>query len=144
MGTMFQLFVRSVECIIVTEQIKSHLLDTIDTKGVAMRDYILHEAQNRAAHGLLGALKRKLELWRARKDLKTLLRFSDYHLRDIGLTRADLRDLLSRPSDCDLMWELERQHKEADATNLRDLASAHQEADKAQPQTFRKPAPGRC
>jgi len=109
-----------------------------------MRDYIFHEAQNRAAHGLLGALKRKLENWRARKDLKTLLRFSDYQLRDIGLTRADLRALISRPSDCDLMWELERQHREADAAHLRDLASAYPEADKAQPQSFRKPAPGQC
>ena len=105
-----------------------------------MRDYILHEAQNRAAHGLLGALKRKLELWRARKDLKTLLRFSDYHLRDIGLTRADLRALISRPSDCDLMWELEHQHKEADAQLLRSKASSNSSQDEESAKAFRKPA----
>ena len=137
---MFQLFVRSVECIILSGQIKSHLLDTINTIGVAMRDYILHEAQSRAAHGLLGALKRKLENWRARKDLKTLLRFSDYQLRDIGLTRADLRALISRPSDCDLMWELERQHREADVQLLRSKASTHAEHGEEKAKAFSKPA----
>ncbi len=88
-----------------------------------MRDYILHEAQTRQPQGLLRMLKRKLENWRARKDLRTLLRFSDYQLRDVGLTRADLRALLSRPSDCDLMWELERQHRETDAHDLRAKAT---------------------
>jgi uncharacterized protein YjiS (DUF1127 family) len=99
------------------------LPDTIDTIGEAMRDYILHESQSRAPRGLLGAMLRWMENWRARKDLRTLLRFSDYQLRDIGLTRADLRALLSRPADCDLMWELERQHRDADATLLRAKAA---------------------
>ena len=105
-----------------------------------MRDYILHEAQNRAAHGLLGTLKRKLENWRARKDLRILLRFSDYQLRDIGLTRADLRALISRPADCDLMWELERQHREADAQLLHSKASTHVEHGEDRAKAFSKPA----
>ena len=54
---------------------------------------------------------------------RCFLRFSDYQLRDVGLTRASLRALLKRPADCDLMWELERQHVVANADSVREMAS---------------------
>ena len=73
-----------------------------------MRDYIQFQALSRAPRGLLGALKQAITNWRLRKDLRLLMTFSDYALRDIGLTHHDLLHLIKRPSDCDLRWEIEQ------------------------------------
>ncbi len=73
-----------------------------------MRDYIIHEAQSRAAFGRLSTWVRRVSNWRTRKDLKTLTKMSDYQLRDIGLTRPQLLGLINLPISCDLHWELER------------------------------------
>ncbi|MBG1232931.1 DUF1127 domain-containing protein [Aestuariivirga litoralis] len=73
-----------------------------------MRDYIHQEIQNRQAFGRFTIMFRFLRNWAVRKDLKTLLRLSDYQLRDIGLTRYELGRLIDLPSGCDLAWELER------------------------------------
>jgi len=109
-----------------------------------MRDYILHESQTRAAYGLVGLIKRRIENWRARKDLRTLLRFSDYQLRDVGLTRAGLRALLQRPADCDLMWELDRQNVAADTEAMREMASAPAESTSPKARHFGKTALEKC
>jgi len=73
-----------------------------------MRDYMIHEAQSRAAFGRLSGWMRRLTNWQTRKELKTLMKMSDYQLRDIGLTRPQLLGLISLPISCDLRWELER------------------------------------
>lgn len=78
-----------------------------------MRDYMIHEAQSRAAFGRLSTWVRRVTNWRTRKDLKTLIKMSDYQLRDIGLTRPQLLGLISLPISCDLHWELERLGHEA-------------------------------
>jgi len=80
-----------------------------------MRDYIHQEVQNRRAYGRFTAVVRFVKNWAMRKDLKTLLRMSDYQLRDIGLTRAELCRLVDLPVALDLGFELER-------TNARDHA----------------------
>jgi uncharacterized protein YjiS (DUF1127 family) len=75
---------------------------------VIMRDYEINEAQSRLAYGRLTWLVRMVGNWRMRKDLKRLQGFSDYQLRDIGLTRGDLHQLLCMPLDVDMAWEAER------------------------------------
>lgn len=79
-----------------------------------MRDYIIHEAQSRAAFGRLSALVRRITNWQTRKDLKCLLKMSDYQLRDIGLSKAQVLGLVNLPLSCDLAWELERLGHEAE------------------------------
>lgn len=78
-----------------------------------MRDYIIHEAQSRAAFGRLSALVRRITNWQTRKDLKTLLKMSDYQLRDIGLNKVQVLGLINLPLSCDLRWEIERLGHEA-------------------------------
>ena len=87
-----------------------------------MREYIEYVAQTRAPRGLLGAIKQAIVNWRLRKDLALLLNFSDYQLRDIGLTRHDLNWLMAQPHDCDLRWEIGQLSADTDAAI--DLAGA--------------------
>jgi uncharacterized protein YjiS (DUF1127 family) len=78
-----------------------------------MRDYMIHEAQSRAAFGRLSGWFRRVTNWRTRRDLKTLLKMNDYQLKDIGLTRPQLMGLISLPHSCNLSWEIERLGHEA-------------------------------
>ncbi len=73
-----------------------------------MRDYEINEAQSRLAYGRLTWLVRVVTNWRMRKDLKRMQLFSDYQLRDIGLTRHELNQLTCLPLDRDTAWETER------------------------------------
>ena len=73
-----------------------------------MRDFEISEANSRAAFGRFTWIMRMVANWRMRKDLKRLQRFSDYQLRDIGLSRADLHRLVCMPLDTDISWESER------------------------------------
>ena len=73
-----------------------------------MREYIHQEVQNRQAFGRFTSWVRFVKNIAMRKDLKTLLRMSDYQLRDIGLTRSELCRLLDLPVAHDLGFELER------------------------------------
>ena len=79
-----------------------------------MREYMRHEAEMRSAFGRFTGLVRRVLQWRARKDLKTLLKLSDYQLRDIGLSRSDLVQLIELPLSRDLTWELEQRNCEWD------------------------------
>ena len=74
-----------------------------------MRDYDINEANSRAAFGRLTWVVRMVANWRMRKDMKRLQKFSDYQLRDIGLTRAELNRLVCVPLYTDRTWETERQ-----------------------------------
>ena len=91
-----------------------------------MREYIQFQALSRTPRGLLGALKQFIANWQLRKDLRLLMTFNDYELRDIGLTRHDLLHLIKRPSDCDLRWEMERMSVEV-ATIEDKAREAHEE-----------------
>lgn len=73
-----------------------------------MRDYEINEVQSRLAYGRLTWLVRLVSNWRARRDLKKLHAFSDYQLRDIGLSRHELNQLVRLPLDRDTIWETER------------------------------------
>ena len=73
-----------------------------------MRDYEINEAQSRLAYGRFTWLARLAGNWQMRKDLKKLRVFSDYQLRDIGLSRHELNQLVRLPLDRDTIWETER------------------------------------
>jgi uncharacterized protein YjiS (DUF1127 family) len=73
-----------------------------------MRDFEINEAKSRAAFGRLTWIVRMVTNWRMRRDLKRLQRFSDYQLRDIGLSRAQLEHLVCLPLYTDRIWETER------------------------------------
>lgn len=75
-----------------------------------MRDYCRHEATTRMAYGRMTWVVRVIGNWRMRSELKRLQSLSDYQLRDIGLSQADLVFLFTRPLTADWVWELER-HK---------------------------------
>ncbi|MEO9168260.1 MAG: hypothetical protein ABI230_07655 [Aestuariivirga sp.] len=80
-----------------------------------MREYIEYVAQTRAPHGILGLIKRIFSRWQMRKVLLELSYLADYQLRDIGLTRPQLMWLISKPSDCDLRWEIGQLSADPDA-----------------------------
>ncbi len=96
-----------------------------------MRDYIHQEVQNRQAYGRFTAVVRFVKNWTMRKDLKTLLRMSDYQLRDIGLTRPELCRLVDLPVHHDLEFELERT-----SAKIERFHRAVQDSDDQQPATF--------
>ena len=74
-----------------------------------MHDFEIHEARSRQAYGRFTWLVRAFHNWRMRKTLTQLSRFSDYQLRDIGLTRHELSRLQHLPLDVDIAWDHERQ-----------------------------------
>jgi uncharacterized protein YjiS (DUF1127 family) len=80
----------------------------LESKETIMRDYEINEAQSRQAYGRLTWVVRMIRNWRMRKDLKRLQGFSDYQLRDIGITRDQLHHLICLPLDTDMTWEAER------------------------------------
>jgi uncharacterized protein YjiS (DUF1127 family) len=73
-----------------------------------MREFEISEARSRQAYGQVTWIVRMVKNWRMRKDLKRLQGFSDYQLRDIGLTRGDLNRLMCLPLDIDMVWQVER------------------------------------
>jgi uncharacterized protein YjiS (DUF1127 family) len=73
-----------------------------------MREFCQHEASSRMAYGRWTWAMRVLGNWRMRSDLKRIQKFSDYQLRDIGLTQDDLSFFLSLPLNSDVCWETER------------------------------------
>jgi len=73
-----------------------------------MRDYILTQSIARDSAFAFPKLRRIVRSWFQKRDLKTLERFDDYMLSDIGLTRGDLRVLRSLPLDADLTEEMIR------------------------------------
>lgn len=73
-----------------------------------MRNYILTQSLSRDSTFAFPKLRRMLRSWFMRRDLRTLERYDDYMLNDIGLTRGDLRMLRSLPLDTDLPHEMDR------------------------------------
>ena len=73
-----------------------------------MRDYVLTQSLARDSAVAFPKLRRMLRSWFMRRDLRTLERFDEYMLNDIGLTRGDLRHLRGLPLDVDLPHEMKR------------------------------------
>jgi uncharacterized protein YjiS (DUF1127 family) len=56
-----------------------------------MRDYALNHATSYGHAGHSSLLSRLLRNWRARRAVSRLETFDDYMLRDIGVSRGDVR-----------------------------------------------------
>ena len=56
-----------------------------------MRDYALNHAQSYEAAGAASLLGRLLRNWRARRAVSRLDRLDEFLLRDIGVTRDEVR-----------------------------------------------------
>lgn len=73
-----------------------------------MRDYIQMQAEFRDKTFAFPKLRRMVQNWLARRQLRDLMSVDDYLLNDIGLTRDDLRFGLKLPHDVDPIAELVR------------------------------------
>jgi uncharacterized protein YjiS (DUF1127 family) len=60
-------------------------------EDIAMRDYALNHAESYGQSGRGSLLLRLLRNWQARRGVAKLESFDDYMLRDIGVTRGDVR-----------------------------------------------------
>ena len=73
-----------------------------------MREYVAHEARSRLSTFSFSTLHQLVRNWRCRKQLLKLQGLDDYQLKDIGLTRSQLRHLSGLPLSVDPIWEAER------------------------------------
>lgn len=77
-----------------------------------VREFVLQQSLARQSHGGLTVLVRMLKNWRMHRVCQQMLEFDDHVLKDIGLAREDLRQLMAQlramPLDADVPWELER------------------------------------
>lgn len=73
-----------------------------------MREYIAHEARSRLSTFSFSTLRQLVRNWRCRKQLLKLYGLDDFQLKDIGLTRGQLRHLSGLPLSVDPIWEAER------------------------------------
>ncbi len=74
-----------------------------------MEDYIAQEVKNRSAWGALTWVVTMVKNLKTRREMRKLWAMSDYHLADIGLTRAGLARDLNR--SLILNWDFERERE---------------------------------
>ncbi len=73
-----------------------------------MREFVAHEARSRLSAFSFSTLRQLVRNWRCRKQLLKLQGLDDFQLKDIGLTRGQLRHLSGLPLSVDPIWEAER------------------------------------
>ena len=86
-----------------------------------MREYVFNEARSRLSTFSFSTLRQLVRNWRSKRQLLKLHLLEDYQLRDIGLTRGQLRQISGLPLSVDPSWEADR---------LRLIAS-HQKAERS-------------
>ena len=73
-----------------------------------MREYIANEARSRLSTFSFSTLRQLVCNWRSRRKLLKLSALEDYQLKDIGLTRGQLRQITGLPLSVDPVWEADR------------------------------------
>jgi uncharacterized protein YjiS (DUF1127 family) len=73
-----------------------------------MREYIANEARSRLSTFSFSTLRQLVCNWRSRRKLLKLHLLEDYQLKDIGLTRGQLRQISGLPLSVDPAWEADR------------------------------------
>jgi uncharacterized protein YjiS (DUF1127 family) len=73
-----------------------------------MREYALNQADQEFYGSLFGNLRRYFSNWTKRRMLKQVHDLDDYILKDIGLSRHEVTDVLNLPLDYDPITELHR------------------------------------
>ena len=56
-----------------------------------MREYALHRAESFGEFGAVSGFQRLLRNWKARRNVQKLEDYDDFTLRDIGITRDEIR-----------------------------------------------------
>ena len=73
-----------------------------------MREYVANEARSRLSTFSFSALRQLVRNWRSKRQLLKLHALEDYQLKDIGLTRGQLRQISGLPLSVDPVWEADR------------------------------------
>ena len=73
-----------------------------------MREYIFNEARSRLSTYRFSSLRQLVRNWRSKQQLLKLHMLEDYQLKDIGLTRGQLRHISGLPLSVDPVWEADR------------------------------------
>ena len=73
-----------------------------------MREYIFNEARSRLSTYRFSILRQLVRNWRSKQQLLKLHMLEDYQLKDIGLTRGQLRHISGLPLSVDPVWEADR------------------------------------
>ncbi len=73
-----------------------------------MREYVANEARSRLSTFSFSTLRQLVRNWRCRRQLLKLHALEDYQLKDIGLTRGQLRHISGLPLSVDPVWEADR------------------------------------
>jgi uncharacterized protein YjiS (DUF1127 family) len=85
-----------------------------------MRDYALNHASSYGDAGHSSLLSRLLRNWRARRAVSRLETFDDYMLRDIGVSRGDVRWAAGLPLTMNAALALEERSQLRKNGRLRD------------------------
>jgi uncharacterized protein YjiS (DUF1127 family) len=73
-----------------------------------MREYVSNEARSRLSTFSFSTLHQLVRNWRSKRQLLKLQELEDYQLKDIGLTRVQLRQISGLPLSVDPIWEADR------------------------------------
>ena len=73
-----------------------------------MREYVSNEARSRLSTFSFSTLRQLVRNWRCQRQLRKLHVLDDYQLKDIGLTRTQLRQISGLPLSVDPIWEADR------------------------------------
>ena len=73
-----------------------------------MRNYVFNEARSRLSTYSFSSLRQLVRNWRSKQQLLKLHMLEDYQLKDIGLTRGQLRHISGLPLSVDPVWEADR------------------------------------
>ena len=85
-----------------------------------MRDYALNHATSYGDAGRSSLLSRLLRNWRARRAVSRLETFDDYMLRDIGVSRGDVRWVAGLPLTVNAALALEERSRLRQTGRLKD------------------------
>ena len=88
--------------------------------NLANTDHIVSARSSIAAAGTFAALRQLWRNWKARRAVTRLDEFDDYMLRDIGVTRLDVRWASELPLSSNAALELEKRSLRRRTGNLRD------------------------
>jgi uncharacterized protein YjiS (DUF1127 family) len=89
-------------------------------EDIAMRDYALNHAASMEAAGAMSLVARFIRNWRAKRAVARLDAYDDFILRDIGVTRSDVRWAAGLPLTVNAALALEERSHQRRFRQLRD------------------------
>ena len=76
-----------------------------------MHEYVCNEANQKYYGGWLGNLRRYTQNWLKRQMLKQVHELDDYLIKDLGMNRQEIADVLQLSLDFDPILELHRRSR---------------------------------